>query len=171
MGLFFVQIFETPQSMLHRLWGYFCPKNIYHYSLLLFRMAARFRASRRDRMTARFRVPLGDQHPSWFIILLTKDVVIHIIKEYIFPEVSNYSLCLYIYSYFLFLGSGANQNNRTSWGWVLLDSPIYLGRVWWWLLILKTGIWIYIPIPRKRILAWGYTTIVLFDMNKYPCFH
>ena len=126
-------------------------------------MAARFRALRRDRVNARFRVPLHDQHPSWFIILLPKDCAIHILKEYIFPEVSNYSLCLYLYSYFLFLGSGANQNDRTSWGWVLLDSPIYLGGVWWWLLLLKTGVWIYIPPPRKRILAWGYSTIVLFD--------
>ena len=101
MGLFFAQIFVPPQSMLHRLWGvFFVQKN---YSLLLLRMAARFRALPRDRVSARFRVPLHDQHPSWFIILLPKDCAIHILKEYIFPEVSNYSLCLYLYKCFLFI--------------------------------------------------------------------
>ena len=111
-GLFFAQIFIAPQSMLHRLWGYFlpkflkprslcyigcgvifCPKNKYHYSLLLFRMAAKFRVK-----------PLN-QHPmmSWLTRLLPVDVARQIYQDHIFPEVSHCSLCLYLYSYFLFI--------------------------------------------------------------------
>ena len=110
--------------MLHRLWGYFlskflkprslcyigcgvifCPKNKYHYSLLLLRMAARFRALRRDRVNARFRVTPPDQHPmmSWLTHLLPVVVPRQIYQDYIFPEVSHCSLCLYLYSYFLFI--------------------------------------------------------------------
>jgi hypothetical protein len=105
VGLFFAQIFETPQSMLHRLWGYFLPKNKYHYSLLLFRMAARFRASRYDRAAAKFRVKPLNQHPmmSWLTHLLPVDVGRQIYQDHIFPEVSHCSLCLYHYSYFLFI--------------------------------------------------------------------
>ena len=100
VGLVFAQ-FLQPHSLCYiGCGGIFCPKN---YSLLLLRMAARFRTLRGDRVAARFRVPLHEQHPSWFIILLPKDCAIHILKEYIFPEVSNYSLCLYLYSYFFIL--------------------------------------------------------------------
>ena len=89
--VFFAQIFVTPQAYWNiGLWGYFLPKFL--YSLLLFRMAA-----------ARFCVPLHSEHPNWFLILLPQDLAKHIIREYMFPEVSLYSLCLYLYSYFLFI--------------------------------------------------------------------
>ena len=82
----------TPQAYWKiGLWVFFLPKFL--YSLLLFRMAT-------QRL---FCVPLDDEHPNWFLILLPQDLAQHIIREYLFPEVSLYSLCLYLYSYFLFI--------------------------------------------------------------------
>ena len=163
---YFLPKFLKPRSLCYIGCGViFCPKNKYHYSLLLLRMAAWFRALRRDRMNVRFRVTPPNQHPmmSWLTHPLPEDVARQIYQDHIFPEVSHCHSAYIFTHIFYSLGFGANQNDRTPWWWVFLDSPIYLGGAWWWLLLLKTGIWIYIPTPRKRILAWGYSTIVLFD--------
>ena len=90
--VFFYPNFCNPAGLLkNRLVGFFLPKFL--YSLLLFRMAT-------QRL---FCVPLDSEHPNWFLILLPQDLAQHIIREYLFPEVSLYSLCLYLYSYFLFI--------------------------------------------------------------------
>jgi hypothetical protein len=88
----YIHSFSNPAGLLkNRLVGFFLPKFL--YSLLLFRMAT-------QRL---FCVPLDNEHPNWFLILLPQDLAQHIIREYLFPEVSLYSLCLYLYSYFLFI--------------------------------------------------------------------
>jgi hypothetical protein len=81
-------------------------------------------------MAAKFRVKPLNQHAmmSWLTTLLPEDVAKQIYQDHIFPEVSNYSLCLYLYSYFLFIRFWSNSKRSNVMRMFLFGLSDLLGR-------------------------------------------